>query len=334
MEASYTMYMWDKLGCKLYPMWMERVFAVRRKSDGWKTRHGTLEEEILKGDYRAIRELIGSGSYSVETPLSTGNSPLQHALHVEDRELARLLLSLGARVLEGNSPEQIPLAMALQSGDAQQVIQLLEAVATDAALAMGMIPSTFGLGEWDWMWEGGLFFLYHHDRKAEQIPVRNQDGLDAMRISFSAGLSSDKDLWGLYLTELRRILSPYGFQIWSEFDGWDQENEMNDTVEMRKLTFFRSDDKWLAFEIHCIDEDRKSMYGSALREWDERYGIIFEELDVDRCYLNFLELPENREEFWEKAFRIFPKTDDLDSEDANRRRRRFIGTGLLELLLI
>ncbi|WP_438448565.1 hypothetical protein [Gorillibacterium sp. sgz5001074] len=328
------MYMWDKMGCRVFPMWMERVFAVRRKSEGWKTRHGTLEEAITKGDYRAIRELVSSGSYSVETLLSTGITPLLHALQMGDRELARLLLSLGARVLEGNPPEQNPLAMALQSGDAQQVIQLLEAVATDTALALGMIPSTFGLGEWDWMWEGGLFFLYHHNRKAEPILVGNQDKLGAMRISFCAGVSDEKDSWSMYLTELRRILSPYGFQIWGEFDGWDLENERNETVEMRKLTFFHSEDKWLAFELTCIDEDRMPIYRRALLEWDERYGIIFEELDVDRCYLSFLELPENREEFWEEAFRIFPKTDDLDSGDADRRRKRFISSGYLELLLI
>jgi hypothetical protein len=134
-----------------------------------------------------------------------------------------------------------------------------------------------------------------------------------------------------FFKALRRKVEPFGYLVWKSYWGCDFDLY---EVEITRYTLFKTEDKWLAFEHMFFYDECMELHLNTLKEWDEKYGIIFEELDYECMILSFERTPDDREKFWEEAIRIYPKEDDLDSKDVNRRRRIFIDTGFLELLLI
>jgi hypothetical protein len=346
MNQWESIYLWDKLQCTIFPMWMERVLFYRKeRRGGWRPAYGEqiVREEvrnaspkktILDRNYRMLRELSAHNLFPMEEHIIEESSSLQYAIKEMDYELIRLLLSLGAHVLEGYEEGQTPIELAGLLGDEKAIHLLLEALTTDVALEQGMIPPEFGLGEWDNMWEGPCFFNYYgyfqelHDQK---LYIRNNDKSDAIKLYLYLGMEETPEVMKNYLDALRRKLEPFGYLIWKAFRDYDRELQ---GIEITRYTFFRTKDKWLAYEHMFFYDESMELHLNTLKEWDEKYGVIFEELDYESLVITFKRMPENREVFWEEAFAIFPKVDDLDLKDAERRSRLFSEQGRLEFLLI
>lgn len=343
-ESSY---LWDKMNCKIFPMWMERVLFLRRGSmSGWRKIYGpppwdqkNIEEvnpvnAMKERNFRQIRELAANKKLPIEESIMGKDTPLQYAIKGREYELVRLLLSLGAQVLLGYRKGESPIELAGQLEEEAIIQLLLEALTTDMALEQGMIPLEFGFGEWDYMWEGPEFCLYNGDpwiQNAEKLYIKNEEKSDAIKIHLHIGIGASEESRDNFFEALRRKVEPFGYQVWKTY--WGCDFDLHE-VEITRYTLFKAEEKWLAYEHMFFYDDCMELHLNTLKEWDHKYGIRFEELDYECMILSFEETPVDREKFWEEAIRIFPEEDDLDSADVNRRRRVFIKTGILELLLL
>jgi hypothetical protein len=139
-------------------------------------------------NFRQIRELAANKKLSIEESIMEKNTPLQYAIKGKDFELVRLLLSLGAQVLLGYRKGESPIELAGQLEEEAIIQLLIEALTTDMALEQGMIPLEFGFGEWDYMWEGSVFFHYNGDsgiKNAEKLYIKNTEKSDAIKNIFT-----------------------------------------------------------------------------------------------------------------------------------------------------
>jgi hypothetical protein len=335
-------------------MWMERVlFSRKERSSYWRKVYGdqnfqdkvqesSLFNGILEGDYRRIRELVAHDIFSLEQPLMGEDTPLQYAIKQGDSELVRVLLSLNASVSKGYARGQTPIEKASNMEKEEITYILIEALITDLALAQGLIPADFGYGERDNMGEGSVFHLYSnyvvYVEETEKLYVRNHEQPDALRMYLFIGISDSEKVKESFFIELRKQLTQFGYQIWKVFWDYDTDYEGNrscgSTLEITRYTIFKAEDRWMAYEYMFPYDDRMEEHLNVLMEWDRKYGILFEELDDESFLMSFEQMPEDREQFWSEAISIFPKEDDLDRNDKERRRKRFINNGMLELLMI
>lgn len=342
-------YPWDKQDCQIFPMWMERVMFRRRERNKsyWRRVYGEqcqTEEAlsanpvkaVLEQDFQCIRMLAGHNRFPMEQPVLGCGTPLQYAVRHKDCELVGLLLSLGAQVLEGYRPGESPLELAGELEEEHLLRLLLEALTTDLALEQGMIPPEFGWGEWDNMGQEPLFYHYSSYR-TETIPeklfVKQEEKPDAIKLFLAIGIEDPEENRKCFFEALRSKLAPFDYQVWKSFLAYDEEGGSNN-IEITRYTLFKAEDKWLAYAHMFFYDDGMEQHINTLQEWDAKYGVLWEGLDFECLLMTFVHMPEDRESFWEEAFRIFPNTDDLDQEDAARRKRNFLEKGILELLLV
>ncbi len=337
----------DKLGCFTYPMWMERVLFRRREQNRsyWRTVYGEQRqtEEALSADpvkvlqerdFSRILMLAGHNRFPMEQTMPEGGTPLQYAIRNKDAELVSLLLSLGAQVLDGYRPGESPLELA-GFLEEEALLLLLEAITTDLALEQGMIPTEFGWGEWDYMGQEPLFYQYGsywYENAPQKLFVKTEEKPDAIKLFLAIGIEDPEENRKRFFEALRSRLAPFGYQVWKSFLAYDEQNGTN--IEITRYTIFKAEDKWLAYAHMFFYDDCIELHINTLREWDVKYGVLLQELDFECLLMTFEHMPEDRERFWEEAFRIFPETDELDLKDAVRRKQRFIESGLLELLIL
>lgn len=203
---------------------------------------------------------------------------------------------------------------------------------------MLMIPPDFGFGEWDMMWQGEVFFIYNNiGGESKKQSVQSKYEFDVMKTELNIGIGGEDNGRADYLKNLRSRLKPFGLEVWKRFEDYDSEyNGYNimDVIEITRYTFFKGKDKLHAFRHMFPNDDYMELHMNAHRKWDDKYEIVSEELDYECIKITFERSIENRELFWEEAISIFPKEDDLDIEDINRRRKVFIQNGVLELLMM
>lgn len=335
-------YEWDCIRCKRLPMWMERALLVRNMSledDPFADKEWaeTIKEAVIKKDFPTLRELSSRrkvGKSWLEQRLWQNKTPLLYAIENKDSELTRLLLSLGAQIMESYHEQDNPLAKAFESEDELIILEMMEALATDLALKQNMISWNFGMGEWDYMWEGEPFFLYQLGARDVKVLQSKEKGENqVIEINILAGMGNIDVELEKYINSFRRILTPLGCYLWSNhymYDNWLFPH----LLEITKLTIYKSKDKMTAFEHMCWDEENLQNYLEVLREWDRKYQVIFEALELEYCILSFVKQPEDKEAFWKEVTHYFPKTDDLDSDDLESRKRQFMMLGRVELLLL
>ena len=162
--------------------------------------------------------------------------------------------------------------------------------------------------------------------------MKKEEKPDAIKLFLAIGIEDPEENRKRFFEALRSRLAPFGYQVWKSFLAYDEQNGTD--IEITRYTIFKAEDKWLAYVYMFFYDDCMELHINTLREWDERYGVLLQELDYECLLMTFVKMPEDRERFWEEAFRIFPEADELDKEDAVRRKQRFIESGLLELLIL
>src|SRR5579872_2007139 len=95
----------------------------------------TLEEAIIAGSIADIQRLVDQGG-NLETPLSSGQTPLFHAIDAGKTDLVRLLLSLNVDIERRNNKNQTPLYAAVRLGRTEAAKELL-AMKANANAACG-----------------------------------------------------------------------------------------------------------------------------------------------------------------------------------------------------
>jgi uncharacterized protein len=93
-----------------------------------------LAEAAQRGDFEAVRALLGSGGLDVDSPGRDGTPALHWAVRAGERDTVARLVAAGATVDVANRYGVRPLELAVAGGHAEIVRQLLEAGA-DATLA-------------------------------------------------------------------------------------------------------------------------------------------------------------------------------------------------------
>lgn len=341
-------YEWNRIRCKRLPMWMERAYLQRNMvlednplaDQEWGE---TIKEAVINRDYITLRELCSRrkiGKAWLEQRLWQNKTPLCYAIENKDSELTRILLSLGAQIMEGYSKQDNPIAKAFESEDELIILEIMEALATNLALKQNMIPWNFGLGEWDFRWEGECFFLYQRDeREARLLQSADNGDNQVIKIKLFAGIGNTEGLEKAegelekYITSFRRALDPLGCYIWSShymYDNWLFSN----LLDITKLTIYKCKDQLTAFENTCMNVVDLPNYLEVLRVWDRKYQLIFEDLEPEYCTLSFVKQPKDMEAFWKEVIHYFPKADDGYSNDFESTKERFMKLGLLELKLL